>query len=116
MTYSSTNTINIYHRSVCSQLRPTNHGLQRVDSVYLNDENILLAWNFRRKICVAFRGCFGFVWVAIKAFKFEFEDSFKDLNWERVEHTSANIYILVSGVIEPWVLPMSKVSANLPKL
>ena len=119
VTVASSDDIIILKHPKESRLSSTHHGLHRVDALHLTAENVLLAWNSRRKTCVAFRESFQGAcssWYAIKAFKPQLKNLRKGNgeDWKRIEHAGSDVYIYLSGQVQPWVLPMLKITDNLP--
>ena len=120
ITVSSSENIIIISNDISTQLTPAIHGLQRVDALFLTEIKILLGWNLRRKICVAFRECLqgsASKWFAIKAFQpqlNEMPEEYNESKWNRIEHTQSHVYIFISRVSVPWILPMHEILGKLP--
>ena len=120
ITVSSSENIIIIRNDISTQLTPAIHGLQRVDALFLTEVKILLAWNLRRKICVAFRECLqgsASKWIAIKAFQPQLNqmpEEYKESKWHRIEHTQSHVYIFIPRVSVPWILPMHEILGKLP--
>ena len=122
ITVSSSENIIIISNDISTQLNSAIHGLQRVDALFLTEKKVLLAWNYRRKICVAFRECLqgsASSWFAVKAFKKpelnDVPEQYNETKWERIEHTQTDVYIFISKATLPWILPISDIIGNLPR-
>ena len=119
ITVSSSENIIIIRNDISTQLTPAIHGLQRVDALFLTEVKILLAWNLRRKICVAFRECLqgsASKRFAIKAFQPQLNQMPEEQGIEvhRIEHTQSHVYIFIPRVSVPWILPMHEILGKLP--
>ena len=116
--------VRVMRGSLSSLLAMANHGLFKVDAVYITQDvkgmDLLLLWNFKRQICVAMReSIMGSVvnWSVVQAFKPLFDkvpenaDMFGGI--ESVHHTKFDIYVFAYGVSKPWIIKLSALKKKL---
>merc|ERR1712150_42890 len=96
--------VRVMRGSFSSLLEMANHGLFKVDAVYItqdvNGRDLLILWNFKRQICVAMReSIMGSVvnWSVVQAFKPSFKNVPENADMsggiDSVYHTEFDIYV-----------------------